>query len=64
MNTITINLAGNPYQFKYDDKKLLMLNEFDEYIPFTEIVLDCGMWIDESCVRKSIEHKLSTTSVK
>lgn len=58
MKTIELNLAGTNYLFKYNDKELYYKPELsDEFIPFDEIVLDDGMWIDETTVRKSIAWK-------
>ena len=60
MKKIELHLAGDTYNFMYNDKELLYKPELsEEYIPFNEIVLDNGMWIDEGVVRKSITHKES-----
>lgn len=58
MKQIELDLAGTTYSFMYSDKELLYKPELsDKYIPFTEISLDDGMWIDETVVRKSILRK-------
>ena len=58
MKTIELSRAGNTYTFKYNDKELLYKPDLsDEFIPFDEIILEDGMWIDEAAVRKSIEWK-------
>ena len=63
MKKIELHLAGDTYHFMYNDKELLYKPELsEEYIPFNEIVLDGGMWIDEVVVRKSITHKESLTA--
>lgn len=60
MKKIELHLAGDTYFFMYNDKELLYKPELsEEYIPFNEIALDNGMWIDEVVVRKSIAHKES-----
>lgn len=58
MKKIELNLAGNNYSFMYSDTELFYKPELSEqYIPFNEVNLDCGMWIDEDVVRKSIAWK-------
>lgn len=58
MKTIDISVAGNNYTFKYNDEELYYKSEIaNDFVPFQEITLDNGMWLDEDIVRKTISWK-------
>lgn len=59
MNTITLNLGGNEYNFKYNhDFSNIGVNFLGYFYTFTVLNLECGTVVTKQDIQTIIENKI------